>query len=399
MLTIYNKIDKNMENTSGFQVVSDIEMLERPFLLCISAYDNFSKAIYGIMREGAQALRLQTTQGPAARFVLNEFPVDVLGIRFEEDEFFQQPYMELTDKFLFPFLKQKGSDVDSMMKQARKMNFFTYCEGANTYKGAEDRLIVLLKKEQYSDADISQILSQISLVALQSKLATGELKATSVSFVDINDPEVECQKTDSYRNLLATNQHNHFYSSLGNSNGVLYIYQGSGIHSVKRFFKEKNNRAKPIVCAVVSMLLENSLYGMSSSEFIPLNSNQVLLRIEQYSDDSITPDELLKELDDTLSYNGATRYTESSVEVKIELDSVYKLLRKTNEMFIRSLREQEIQNERYKALIRGISEFCSDITCEQILTYAHVWYSNPDKQILSAISDKQIRAAVEERMK
>ena len=92
MITIYNKIEKSMDNTSGFQVVPQIEMLERPFLLCISAKNNLSKSIYGMMREGAQAARLQTTQGPAGRFKLNEFPVDILGIRFEKDEEYQQPY-------------------------------------------------------------------------------------------------------------------------------------------------------------------------------------------------------------------------------------------------------------------------------------------------------------------
>ena len=115
-----------MDNTSGFQVVLDIDMLERPFLLCISAKNNHSKSIYGIMREGAQAARLQTTQGPAARFILSEFPIDILGIRFEKDNDYQQSYTELADTFLYPFLIRKGMNLDALKRQARKMNIFTY---------------------------------------------------------------------------------------------------------------------------------------------------------------------------------------------------------------------------------------------------------------------------------
>ena len=398
VITIYNKIEKNIENTSGFQEVLDISMLERPFLLCISAYDNFSKAIYGIIREGAQAARLQTTQGPAAKFSLNEFPADFLGVRFEEDENYQQPYTEIADQFLFPFLKRNGDDFDSIVKQARKINLFTYCEGANTYKGIEDRLFVLLKREQYPEEIIKQILSQISLVALQSKLETGELYATSISFIDINDLEAENQKTDSYRNLLTMHGHDYFYSPLGESNGVLYVYNGSGVHRIKKFFKEENNIAKPAVCACVSMFLENSILNTTTDDLIPIDVEQILSRLEQYSNDTIAPSVLLQQLDDSLSYGGATRYTDSGIEVRMELDYAYKVLRKTNDRLIRALQEQERQNDRLKAVIRGVNEFSSKTTFEQILTYSHMWYSNEERQLLSLASDKQIRAAVEDSM-
>ena len=78
MITLYNKIEKSRDNTSGFQVVENVEQLRRPFLMCISAQNNLSKAIYGIMREGAQAARVLTTQGVAAKFKLNDFPINLL---------------------------------------------------------------------------------------------------------------------------------------------------------------------------------------------------------------------------------------------------------------------------------------------------------------------------------
>lgn len=394
MITIYNKIDKTMANTSGFQIVPEIDMLERPFLLCISSKNNLSKSIYGIMREGAQAARLQTTQGAAGRFILDDFPVDILGVRFQGDEEYHQSYTELADKFLYPFLTQRGMDVNRMIRQARKMNFFTYCEGAFTYKCAEERLEVLLKRAGIDDDDINAILSQISLVALESVVETGTLHATSVSFVDVNDIEIESEKTDSYRDLLLSQKRKAIYSPLGATNGVLYIYNGTGIHNVKKFFQDEECIAKPAVCSVVSMFLENSLENEIGGDFFPIEVPQIISRLNRFSDEALSSRNLLIKLDDALSYAGAPRYTNESAEVKMELDSVYKLLRKTNEMFIRTLNEKKGQEIRLNSVIRGIDEFSSNTTFEQILTYAHMWQPKEGKEVLSSPSDKQIRATV-----
>lgn len=388
-----------MENTSGFQVVPEIQMLQRPFLLCISAKNNLSKSIFGIMREGAQAARIQTTQDPAGRFKLDEFPVDILGIRFEKDENYCQSYTELADKFLYPFLTQKGMRFEDMRRQARKMNFFTYCDGAFTYKGAEERLEVLLQRDGFSKEDIHSILSQISLTVLESVIEAGELHATSITFVDVNDPAVECEKTDSYRDLLETSFYESTFSTLGDTNGVLYIYNGSGVHNVKQFFKNNHCIAKAAVCAVVSMFLENSLENELGGDLFTLEVPQIISRLKRFADEKMGVKNCLIRLDESLSYNGAPRYTKSSVEIKMELDSVYKLLRKTNEAFIRSLNDKQGQDLRFKAVIHGMHDFSSDVTFEQVLTYARMWYPKEDQNILSIPSDKQVRHSVIEHEK
>ncbi|MBP5679163.1 MAG: hypothetical protein J6X28_05015 [Bacilli bacterium] len=394
MITIYNKIEKSSENTSGFQVVDNIDLLERPFLLCISAQNNVSKTIYGMMREGAQAARILTTQGIAGKFILDEFPIDILGVRFQVDENYQQAYTEIADKFLFPFLMQKGNDFATVCKQARKMNIFAYCDGAFTYKGAEDRLEVLLKREQFNEEQIHGILSQISLTAMASLVETGSLHATSVAFIDVNDQEIESDKTDSYRNFLESEKRKFIYSPLGDSNGVLCVYQGNGIHSIKQFFRERTNVSEPALCSVVSLFLENSLQNEKSSHFIAIDVEQIMDRLERFANENIEPENLLLRLDDELDYNGAPRYTDEVAEMKMELDAVYKLLRKTNETFIRSLEQKKGQDLRLESVIRGIHEFSSDITYEQILTYAHLWNPKEGKDILSEPSDKQVRATI-----
>ena len=80
----------------------------------------------------------------------------------------------------------------------------------------------------------------------------------------------------------------------------------------------------------------------------------------------------------------------------MELDAVYKVLRKTNEAFIRNLNDKEGINSRLRNVIRGIDEFSSHTTYEQILTYAHLLKPKEGEGILSQPSDKQVRAAIEE---
>ena len=388
MITIYNKVDKSMENTSGFQVIPDVSVLERPFLLCISTKNNLSKSIYGMIREGAQAARVLTTQGVAAGFMLDPFPIDFLGFRFEQDQDYQQAYVELANKFLYPYLTKNGTTVEDLKKQARKMNILTYCDGANTYKGAEDRLEVLLERDGLSDDEIHEVLSQVSLVAMESLIETAEIHATSVSFVDVNDSRMECQKVISYRELLDQEDRRVLFSPLGNSNGVLYIYKGSGVHRIKHFFLDNDNIAKPALCAVVSMLLECSIDGEE------VDRTMIMNRLNEYTNEEVPASELLDRLDEELSYNGAPRYNEEGARIKRELDSAYKILRKTNEMFINTLEEKQGQDIRLRNVVRGLYEFSSDVTFQQVLTYARMWYVKEGNELLSIPSDRQVRAVI-----
>lgn len=393
MITIYNKIDKSREDTTGYEVVPSFDSVERPFLMCLSAQNNYSKSIYGMMREGAQAARLLTSQGVGGRFKANDFPIDILGVRFKRDDKYHQEYTELADRFIYPFLFRRGRDVEQIKKQARKMNFITYCDGAITYKEIEDRLEVLLKRDGYSETDIHDILSNVSLVALETNVETGSLHATSVAFVDVNDDEIESSKSDSYKELLQSQPYSSMFAPLGQTNGILYIYDGRGFHNVKEFFRD-GNIAKPAVSSVVSLFLENSLKNEHCDEVVPIEIADVLNQLSVYADESVSPKELLDKLDKELSYDGAPRYTEGEAKLRMELDDVYKTLTKTNSSFIRTLKEKEGQETRLKSVIRGIHEFSSDVTFEQILTYAHMWQSIDEQDLLSIPSDKQVRATL-----
>lgn len=390
MITIYNKIDKSMDNTSGAQIVTNVRYLERPILLCLSPNNSYEKSIYGVMRAGAQAARLLTTKEMAARFKTNDFPIDILGVKFHSDLSNHEKHEEIADELLFPYLTKYGYDFQSMLRQARKVNILTFHDGVYTYKDAEDRLIFLLQKYVSYD-EMEQIMANIGLIALETSAETGNLYATSVTFNDVNDEKIESPKQDSYRKLLVNHEYDSLFAPLGESNGVLYIYEGTGKHSIKEFFKD-NALVKPALASVVSYFLENSIDNVTSDEVIPLDIDIIMKRLFKYADEEKTIPELLEQLDNSLYYGGAPRYSLEAAHMRMELDAVYKILRKTNCTFIRSLEDKKDLANRLDSVVHRMRDYCSDVAFQQVLTSANMWKPKSSDELFSKPTDKTIRS-------
>ena len=103
MLSIYKKVEKKDDNLYGAISISGIE-IKKPFLLCLSAQDNYNKSVFGIIQEGARAARVYTTDEIGACFKIDDFPIDFLGVKFTSDEMYKSNYDEIVDTFLYPFL-------------------------------------------------------------------------------------------------------------------------------------------------------------------------------------------------------------------------------------------------------------------------------------------------------
>ncbi len=184
MLQVYKKVEKSLDNPYGAVTIQDLEELNKPFLLCLSAQDSNPKSIFGIIKEGARAARVNTTDEMAARFKIDEFLIAFLGLKFEKDDSYKKNYEEIVDLLIYPFLVGNGAKkVEEIKKMARKINFMTYCDGTLTYSNIERRLETKLKNDGYSERNIKDILSQISLVAIGTMVDTSDLKATTASFI------------------------------------------------------------------------------------------------------------------------------------------------------------------------------------------------------------------------
>ena len=129
MIKIYKKINKTRNNLYGSCEITNINDLNKPFLFCLSESSNYDKSIFGIIREGAHAARVYTTQENAAGFNLEEMPIDFLGMKIIEKQKEETKYDELSKNFLLPFLKLHGLNINAVKKQARKINLFTFDNG------------------------------------------------------------------------------------------------------------------------------------------------------------------------------------------------------------------------------------------------------------------------------
>ncbi len=385
MLTIYNKIEKSLNDTSGFQIITNVEYLNRPFLLCLTTQNNLTKSIYGMMREGAQAARVLTTQEIAGGFKINDFPIDILGVRHQNDDD-SEDYLEIAEQFLYPYLTRSGTQYENVITQASKVNILAFCDAVDLYAKVEDRLATLLQKDGFLFEQVQTILSRICMIAVESSYETGRLYATSVAFMDVCDSKLAILNRESYLDALEMQKKEFMYSPLGKSNSVLYIFKGYGKHSIKEFLSSKSS-VKPVFCAVTSFFLEKSL------EASPVSVSMIMDCINQYSLDT-SIEERLQQLDHQLSYQNAPRYSKESADLRMELNMVYHILKKTNERFIRTLEKKQAQNDRLNSIIYGIHEFSSDVTFQQVLTYANMWKKKDGENLLSIPSDKQIRVTV-----
>lgn len=389
MLTVYKKVEKTMENTGGIIEISNPDELSRPFLFCISAQDNYDKSIYGIIREGAQAARVYTTQEMAAGFRIDDMPIDFLGFRFVRDDMYGNNYEEIVDKFLFPYLIGAGNrSFDEIKRQVRKMNFMTYCNGTITYEKIEARLEQKLKSMGYTVDEIDSILSQVSLTAIGTDVDIGEIKATTVAFIDVNDDEILTSATSSYVGILKEKGCKSFYGRRGRN--ILYIYDGSGIHSLKEYFAD-NRVVKPAICGVVAYLLENSI----AENLVQISRQTVVKQLQKYADETKVPSVLLEILDNGLSYNNSRRYTVGEMEIMNKLEEAYKRIRAITRRMEQKVADNSRLAKDKDLLVKGIGEYSSETTFYQIMTFAGLWNMSSDSDILEEPSDKTIRQEYE----
>lgn len=391
MISIYKKCEKALSNPSGIKRV-DVQELNKPFLLCLSAQDFMDKSVFGTIREGAHAARLYTTQELAGGFKINNCPVDFLGLKFKSDEKYQYNYEEIVDEFLWPYLIQNGVDLESLKKTAKKMNFMTYCDGTMTYGKIENRLEEKLNELDFKEEDIRDILSNLSLVAIGTMVNTKGFKTTTASFVDVNDSEIFSEYTDGYNELLSRYGKKSLYGKNG-KNSVTYIYKGTGNHSLKEYLAD-NRIVKPALSSIVSYFLEKSLASEKDS-FVKTSINDIISRLKVYGDESKNPSELLTSLDLEISYDNTPRYTPEMLDIRKELDATCKELMKSEILLSRAKHENDEKEEKMKTIISNIEKYSSDTTLLQILVNSGMWRNARNSDALFKKSDRDIREEYE----
>ncbi len=365
MINIYKKREKSLENPSGYVEIKN-EDIKGPFLLCISAQDFLDKSVFGIVREGAHAARCYTSQEYAGGFKIDKCPIDFLGLKFRPDDKYQYNYEEIVEKFLWPYLIKNGLDLESIKQTAKNMNFMTYCDGTFTYAKIENMIERKLKELYFSAEDIDDILSNFSLVSVGSMVNVTNFKTTVVSFVDVNDSEIFSEHTDEYKDLLAKYNRKSLYGKNG-KNSILYLYEGSGKHSLKEYLKDETV-VKSALSSVVSYFLEKSISDDKVKNALTID--EVINRLNVYSNEEENISNLINRLDKEISYNNTPRYTSEEFILRTELDASYKELSKSRNIINSIKNELDGKNNKVNNLIININELCDAETAKAILLAA-----------------------------
>ncbi len=385
-MMIFKKCEKTLENPLGFEEITNYDNYDRPFMLCISAQESYENSIYGIVKEGARAARIRTTDELAGGFKINEMPFDFLGIKNDKNE------KDLVDDFIYPFLKRG----DDLKKQARKMNFFVYCDGTNRYIQLENKLKERLRKDGYSEKVIKDILSQISLISIATERNVSSVYATTFIFKDVNDLEVKDRVSEACLNGMIKNSRKTIVANIS-GNARVFAFNGTGEHDLKEYFKD-GNIVKPSLCAAVSYLIDNSIRNTTSEELMPINTRLLTQIVLQFDAEFADSKELLDNIDTSLEYGGTPRYTASENELVNKLDEVYKKFNDASRDAQREAqRVKELETQK-QTLINGIKENCSDVAFAQIVVKNGLWRNaNPKtKELIPLPTDKQVRQAYEQ---
>ena len=294
MIQIFRKCEKSFENPSGCEEITNFDSYDKPFMLCISSQDLIDNSVFGLIKEGARAARVRTSDELAGGFKINEVPFDFLGFKYTYDKVKSKRAETLVDKFIYPFLK-RGKDIK---KQARKINFFVYCDATRTYVQMENELKVRLASDGYSEEEIKDIISQISVVSIASEVDLSSVSATTFLFKDINDREVYDKTSKRCSKKIISLNRETIVDQI-NETVRAFAFNGSGEHSLREYLKD-GSVAKPSLCALVSYLVENSIKNSNSNELIPINSRLLTSLVLKFDAEFMDEKELLDDLDISL---------------------------------------------------------------------------------------------------
>ena len=398
MLHIYKKCEKSLDNLHGIIEITNPSEIDRPFLLCLSAQDSYDKSVFGIIKEGARASRVRTSDELASGYKIDEVPVDFIGVHYKRDTIKQKRSTAVLEELIYPYLSVAKTKED-LMKKARMINIFAYCDGTRTYLEIEQGLTNKLLNDGYSEEDIKDILSQISLVSISTEVDLSDVKATTILFKDANDVEVYDYISKMSRRKIEELGREAIIGTLKkNGNAIAYVYNGTGNHELREYLSDENI-VKPALCAVICQLLTNSIKNKDSKELIPINAQDLLKTVIRFNGEYGTLEEHFEKIEGLIDYHGATKYTESEHELLLQLDIAYKNLQAIKQSAEQEKAAHQKEHERNQLLINGIKEKCSDVAFAQIVVKNGMW--NADKttqEQLQMKTDREIREEYEQSL-
>lgn len=407
MLNLYRKTLKSKENRYGATKIEEGEnpFKEGPVFLCISAQD-IPKSVFGITKHGMTMAGMHTKGMNQEGFDIENFPITFLAIRDEECNEAEKEY-EFAKKYFQPLISSENGepiDINQLMRSFRNINIMSYCDGTIRVANIVEATKRIMSEMGYSGSEIESSISQIGLVSLSTNVDLDSIGCTVVDFHDLNDDEVmDCESNidDEIEDSTRRSTIGETLSILPSGKRAEYTIIGSGEHYVREFQDE--GTAMPS-CArrVIGNMLENSLQNAKGS-FTPINAEVLTYGCEsiiEQAKQGTTKEQLISEVDKSLSYGGARRLTarESSMYDKLA-ESYDHQIRLESEL---SCSQKQADSERKKSqqILNEAERICSHENYLRILS-ASGWQLNKEQiqEMSNSPTDKELIDSQETRIK
>ena len=338
MIRLYKKVDGTKVELNG---TGDLLEDNKQFLICLDETDDIVN------------LAINT---------FNENKVDVIGIDYQYEEGKIASRKEaIVDNLILQFLNGCES-------RANNFNFITSGKGTKIYKEIESILEDRLKQREYPEDRINDILSKMTLISVSSKEDTSDLKAQTISFVDVNDKNIETEFTDDYKNALSEQNTNRLFGHFGRENNLICVHNGSGTGDFKEYLKDKG------FTSVLSYVLDKTR-----------------------KDENKQSEDILKVLNECEEDIIGSKYKFDYVRPKTDIDIAVDAAKDITKLYKDEERIRKQREDLIDRLIANIREYSSETTYNQILM-ASGMFEWKDSDVLNAESDKQIRAYYDEIM-
>lgn len=404
MYELYKRIRKSKEYPTGSKKIEEENpFLSGPCMLCIAAMDTQDKSVFGLSKEGMKMARLRVRGEANAKFDVREFPVSFLSMKLSKsekniDNNKEDQIVEFADKYFTPLVSIDGKKIDceTAIRNMRNVNIMSYCDGTITAQKIEEFIVDKMQKIGYSEEEISKIQSQMCMIPVATSKLTGIQKSTCISFMDINDVEVNDNITQDERKLVDNSEIKEGLIKYS-KNESAYLIEGSGIHSLKEY--QTNGRAMPVcLSSVVSKALQNSIKNAKAEEhFNPLSMEELISEVPQILEQAKhgkNLQELREEQDESIEYDGGKKLSDTEIELLEQLDESYDDIIKLN----RELKSKKValdyEKERASKIDEAVRENCSDITYLKILLHSGYQLGANSKmseeQIVNSQSDREI---------
>jgi len=231
--------------------------------------------------------------------------------------------------------------------------FIAVGDSVKTYEKIEEKIDKELRDLDLLDEDIEYLMPNISIISVLSKVDTSNLKANSISFIDVNNNSIKTEPTEEYKKALEDSKKNILSGTYGNDNGVLVIHNGTGKNSFKEYTSNKE------FLLTLNYCLDNKRIKIEELINIIKNSNEKdIPYITEYKEE----EKISKDMPNA-------PHTQAKYKDSIEI-----------------IKEKDKMIEQ---LIYNIERYSSPTTYKQILMASGI--IKYDEKTLNATSDKRIR--------